>query len=603
MTKMIVRSQELMREYAKPPLLDNFGDSTREQKEFIERSSHSCVSQRDIQRVFTIYEWFMKLYREKKYHGDEDYNRRAILVSIGIVYYMRLNSFFRKKYKDNIDSLFYSDHRLNFSKAYEDELQFFIDQVKLPRGTAKTTALKENILATIVCTQTHIPLIIVGEPGSSKTLSFNQTVFNLKGEQSKQIFFRDTTFFTSLNPFFYQCSHHTTSNEIETVFSRAINRQRSHHQFNIKIKCVVFMDEAGLPEESHESLKALHPHLDKKEVSFVAITNHALDAAKTNRAISLFRPKAVESELKTLVVGCLYENSPKSMPVGEVVKFCKPYLECMQKPWFAHLFGLRDFHHFVIYLRRHTFPKHERLIRGLQRNFSGSERFEVIIEEFLAHLKDSEEMKVNQSENILDIFEETINDSPKDLTEFETTPIRYKLVIDKSDDNSLIRIIFSLNSMKKQKVRIFFCSDFSEDSELEIVNTIAAIRHCAGEGHTVIMCQSDSIFASFYDLFNQRFRKYYSEKEGPSSYYCNIAIGPHSKPSRVHKDFQCVIVIKKSEIDQTPAPLLNRFEKYLLSHTDILNSFVSKLPENMRKIIRAAQDKVCLLTKNVIQIN
>ena len=595
MTKMIVKSQELMRDYAKQQLLDNFGDSTREQNDFMERSSHSCVSQRDIQRVFTIYEWFMELYREKKYHGDEDCNRRAILVSLGIVYYMRLNSFFRKKYKDNIDSLFYSDHKLNFSNAYDDELNFFIDQMKLPRGTAKTTALKENILATIVCTQTHIPLIIVGDPGSSKTLSFNQTVFNLKGEQSDKEFFQDTNFFTSLSPFFYQCSHHTTSTEIETVFSRAISRQRSHHQFNIKIKCVVFMDEAGLPEESHESLKALHPHLDKNEVSFVAITNHALDAAKTNRAISVFRPKVVESELKTLVVGCLYDNSSKSMPVGEVVKFCKPYLDCMQKKWFAHLFGLRDFHHFVIYLRRHAFPKHERLIRSLQRNFSGSDRFEEIIEIFLAHLKDSENMNFNQNDNILDIFEETINDSPKDLTEFETTPIRYKLVIDKSDDISLIRIIFSLNSMKKRKVRIFFCSDFSEDSELEMVNTIAAIRHCAGEGHTVIMCQSDSIYASFYDLFNQRFRKYHSEK-GPSSYYCNIAIGPHSKPSRVHKDFQCIVVIKKSEIDQTPAPLLNRFEKYLLSHTDILNSFVSKLPENVRKIVRAAQDKVCLVT-------
>lgn len=57
---------------------------------------------------------------------------------------------------------------------------------------------------------------------------------------------------------------------------------------------VVFMDEAGLPEDSHESLKALHYFLDHPQVSFVAITNRILDAAKTNRAISLFRPDPEE---------------------------------------------------------------------------------------------------------------------------------------------------------------------------------------------------------------------------------------------------------------------------------------------------------------------
>ena len=38
--------------------------------------------------------------------------------------------------------------------------------------------------------------------------------------------------------------------------------------------------------------QVLHYHLDQQEVAFVAITNHILDAAKTNRAVSLFRPTA-----------------------------------------------------------------------------------------------------------------------------------------------------------------------------------------------------------------------------------------------------------------------------------------------------------------------
>ena len=50
-------------------------------------------------------------------------------------------------------------------------------------------------------------------------------------------FFRDTETFKSLDPHYYQCSRRTTSIEIETVFQRAINRQRSHNSFSMPIRC------------------------------------------------------------------------------------------------------------------------------------------------------------------------------------------------------------------------------------------------------------------------------------------------------------------------------------------------------------------------------
>ena len=54
------------------------------------------------------------------------------------------------------------------------------------------------------------------------------------------------------------------------------------------------MDEAGLPEEGNESLKVLHYLLEghmsiRSDVGFVAITNHILDAAKSNRCVVLLR--------------------------------------------------------------------------------------------------------------------------------------------------------------------------------------------------------------------------------------------------------------------------------------------------------------------------
>lgn len=281
LTDLIVTSQNLMREYA-------FQQLQWLGKEEAKRSSKSCVSQRDIQRVFTFYQWLMATYQLNRPCGERaDYSRRAVLVALGIVYYMRLNNKFRKDYEEFIDREGRLPNEVTFSRAFSEELDWYINRVELPVGIARTQALKENLFATIICTVTHTPLIIVGAPGSSKTLSFNLTIANLKGQESKVKLFRETSLFHSLDPHFYQCSRRTTSNEIQTVFRRAINRQRSHARFKLPIYCVVFMDEAGLPEESHESLKVLHYYLDHQEVSFVAITNLVLDAAKTNRYLSL----------------------------------------------------------------------------------------------------------------------------------------------------------------------------------------------------------------------------------------------------------------------------------------------------------------------------
>lgn len=129
------------------------------------------------------------------------------------------------------------------------------------------------------------------------------------------------------------------------------------------------------------------------------------------------------------------------------------------------------------------------------------------------------------------------------------------------------------------------------------INTIAAIRHSAIEGHTVVMSQTDDIHESFYDLFNQHFRRIDDPQGGPR-YYTNISIGAHHKPCRVHPKFQCVVVVKQSEVKNTPAPFLNRFEKYHISHRNILDTVLEKIPPCVKIIIVAAMEKVgfaCML--------
>ena len=591
-----------MRDFAFRQLKDQVKTKTAQIQEQARISSRSCVSQRDIQRVFTFYQWFKAMYDRLKPHGEErmDYHRRAVLVALGLVYYMRLNAEFRKEYCKYLDDINRLPNEVTFSRAFEEELDYYIGEVELPKGIARTLALKENLFATIICTVTHTPLIIVGAPGSSKTLSFNQTIANLKGQESKKALFRNMEIFHSLDPHYYQCSRRTTSNEIQTVFSRAVNRQRSHQRFSLPIYCVVFMDEAGLPEESHESLKVLHYHLDKQEVSFVAITNHVLDAAKTNRAISLFRPDASDEDLETLAKGCLCSNPEDPPPelrrdLDMVVKFCQPYSECMKSSRFSSFFGLRDFIQFVNYLRRKRDEKNplsaKLVMQALERNFNGFEEFESICRKFLQVIPGGVRLEDVPQRRILEVLRDSMQDRPQAMQDLTENEVRYKLLIDPSEDDSLVRLLFSFGVLERENTRMFVCSDFPGDGQLQKIHTIAAIRHSAIEGHTAVLSQTDDIHESFYDLFNQRFRRIDDPEHG-ARYYTNIAIGAHLKPSRVHPNFQCVVVLKKSEVDSTPAPFLNRFEKYLISHGSLLETVLQSLPPCMAIMIRAARKKV-----------
>ena len=439
LTNPIVRSQNLMRKYAQEQLLEcNLPISDAE------AASKSTVSQRDIQRFFTFYQWFLKMYDTLHRHEGKEQKTRAMLVALSLVYYMRLNSKYRGMYKHEMEEEMAADMKVNmcFEQVYQSELEWLISKIHLPTGIARTQALKENLFAIVTCTMTHTPLILVGAPGSSKTLSFYLVAENLRGKESDVEEFQSTEIFSAIDPLFYQCSRQTTSNEINTVFTRAINRQSTYEGFALPIKCVVLMDEAGLPEESLESLKALHYHLDQQDVSFVAITNHILDAAKSNRAVSLVVPEPSKEDLVKLAKDCFCDmyNAEASLPLAtpaaqskvssdvmesqgqvspllcpeaidyarlstnelighccqgyyELMKFDSPELE-FRYP-FHKFFGLRDFMYFLGYLRRKLLQELKSvrspkltsalLLEGLERNFNGtdSEDFHYICRKFL----------------------------------------------------------------------------------------------------------------------------------------------------------------------------------------------------------------------------
>ena len=382
LTYLIRESQVRIREYAKRTLTEA-AYSPQEAK----KSARSCVSQRDMQRVFDFYKWLFNTYKEfKRFSTTKEQQVRAVLVSLGLVYYLRLGDKDRKSYSQFLNIQSRDLGNVDFTTAFNEELDWYMNRVDLPPGIAKTTALKENVFANIVCCQTHTPLIIIGEPGTSKTLSFNIVANTFKGRASKHDDFKVIKLFNGLQPFFYQCSQHTSSIEIQNLFKQAIQRQKIYQSSSVPTYCVVFMDEAGLPEERHESLKVLHYHLDKREVSFVAITNHALDAAKTNRAISLYRPETSTNDLEILAKDLLYSTIPLERNNLMIVKFCTAFSSVMKLDKFKHFYGQRDFLHFITFLRRKRgsgFLNEDIVLESLERNLNGHEDFPEVCNYFL----------------------------------------------------------------------------------------------------------------------------------------------------------------------------------------------------------------------------
>ena len=72
--------------------------------------------------------------------------------------------------------------------------------------------------------------------------------------------------------------------------------------------------------------------------------------------------------------------------------------------------------------------------------------------------------------DILEVLQDSLEDRPKhkcrDMAEAE---VRYKLIIDPSEDDSLVRLLFSFGVLQRKETRMFVCSDFPGDSQLQKV--------------------------------------------------------------------------------------------------------------------------------------
>ena len=292
----------------------------------------SIVSLRELTRFKKIYKFFIEYFKNKnaclKNNGNPQSEKlKSIIISIYLCYYIRLvDGNLRSKFDNDLNKDFirlvnynndYHENDLICDNEFKKDLQenygindfnnfhfkdilskeedFIIEKINPGEGIGKNKSLKENIFLLFTSLNTNIPLIIIGKPGSSKSLSAQLICKEMSGKYSSSDFFK---YYPQIIQSYFQGSDSTTPSDVEGIFQIAEGRLNALKEKNnpddLPISMILF-DELGLAERSkYNPLKALHSHLDfdgnKKGVSFVGISNWILDAAKLNRALCLSVP-------------------------------------------------------------------------------------------------------------------------------------------------------------------------------------------------------------------------------------------------------------------------------------------------------------------------
>ncbi|CAF4616349.1 unnamed protein product, partial [Rotaria sp. Silwood2] len=451
--------------------------------------------------------------------------------------------------------------------------------------------------------------------GQSKTLSFQIVLQNLQGSQiSVKSFCKRLP---AVDPFFCLGSKYSRFEDIASIFERAIKREQYYEQNRMNIRCVVFLDGASLLDEKKMILNVLHPYLDECKVAFVAVANKAFDAANANRMICIYRSLPSEDDQKILAYGCLGLQLEKRQATIDdrldkiIYGLCHGYRRILYSPDIPHIFHDRDFIYMLRELRFELTNVNEieeisigeitprSLLQALEDNFNGIriEEFDKLVDIFITAVGEqcpdfrvliTEKQQIQR--NIPTILHSSMKLDPIRRRLYG----RYKLIIDESEDESAVRLLFQFGILDSDPNRttVFRMPDFLDDidNELRNVEILSNIKLCMETGKTILMINTGRIHGSLYDVFNQNFS--IMATEDSRKIFSKVTIGPKTIDVIVHEDFQCIVHIKRSEFKDIPAPFLSRFQKYSLSIADFYSIQLRNIPIEEQNLMKNIEIKV-----------
>ena len=543
----------------------------------------SSVSLREIRRFGIFFEYFIKYFSSvnswKNKSGMISIMKSSLNMTIYLCYYLRINDKeYRNELAQELSKIFINEYNNgNFTAFPESEIKNLTKEMEIDEGIALNRALRENLYTCFTCIESNIPLIIVGKPGTGKSLSFNILYNTLKGENSNNVIFRDKG---KLYRHYYQGSETSTSDGIRKVFEKA--RRDKLNNKNKDTITLVFFDEMGLAERSSNNpLKIMHYLLERDRedaVPFLGISNWRLDAAKINRALNLSITDYDDQDLKETAVSIAeafdFQLSNTYKDFFETLaltykKYMEESIHTIKENKDFH--GNRDFYTLIKTAIRELMDRKNEIVNNeskvlteiavltLNRNFGGledsSSKINVIFKELYGHRYDVN-VDFTKGFSVLNAIKKNIIDSNS----------RYLMLISEGNDASDI-LKYVLNSLNKNYIELVgskYKSDIrSGRYSEEILNKIKYIMEAP---NILILKDLDVVYPSLYDLFNQNFTNCGDKK------FARIAFEYAKVSSQVNKDFHAVVIVNKNQIQQfkLDPPFLNRFEKHIINFRMLL---------------------------------
>ena len=117
------------------------------------------------------------------------------------------------------------------------EEEYLLNKVKFDEGIGKNNLLRENIFLLFVSIITKIPLIIIGKPGTGKSLSAKIMKNSMEGKYSIEKFFQDLP---EIIQTYFQGSESTNPEDVENLFKIAEEKLKQNSTQKEIISMILF---------------------------------------------------------------------------------------------------------------------------------------------------------------------------------------------------------------------------------------------------------------------------------------------------------------------------------------------------------------------------
>lgn len=481
----------------------------------------------------------------------------------------------------------------SFIQVLEETQREFVSVMNLGEGIALNEALCENLFMILCSILNQIPIFVIGKPGSSKSLAMGLVQSNLNGDASDHPFLKTLP---AVEVFSYQCSPLSTSQGIEQAFESSRRYRREAENTVV----VVLLDEVGLAEQSpHLPLKVLHKVLDEAggREAVVGISNWALDPAKMNRAVHLYRPAPTVEDLSLTAEGMVRSANLK----GYLHELARAYNEIYHSQEHADFWGLREFYSTVKAINsamgeqfgqcRHI-EDHDSssgsggvaldgsmLMNAILRNFGGRpSEMEKIVTCFFQRLGISLSSYYDRKNNDMAtgcLAANAVNTAGMGWRDVRIEslirsnllePIAARHLMLLTRNNAALSLLLDRKILMQHETEIIFGSDFPLDqTDLQVCLNIQRVKLCMAEGITVVLVHCESLYESLYDLLNQHYVEYSGQ------IYVRLAFGSYTRLCPLHRNFRVIVIVEKEEAyTKLAPPLLNRFEKQVFERSHVL---------------------------------